>query len=46
MTVGEFSPAEMAKFREKMRPVVDKHAAIAGAETVRALQDELAKLRK
>jgi tripartite ATP-independent transporter DctP family solute receptor len=46
MTVGEFSAAEMAKFRDKMRPVVEKHAAIAGAETVRALQDELAKLRK
>ena len=46
MTVTEFSAAETAKFRDKMRPVVEKHGAIAGADTVRALQDELAKLRK
>ena len=46
MQVSEFSPAEMAKFREKIRPVIEKHAALAGPEVVKALQDELAKLRK
>ena len=38
--------AEMAKFREKMKPVIAKNSAIVGAETVNALQAELAKLRK
>ena len=46
MQVSEFSAAEMAKFREKMKPVIDKHAAIVGPETVAALQAELAKQRK
>jgi len=46
MQVSEFSPAEMAKFREKMKPVVDKHAAQVGPEVVKALQTELAKVRK
>jgi tripartite ATP-independent transporter DctP family solute receptor len=45
MQVTEFSAAEMAKFRDKMKPVVDKHAAIVGAEVVASLQAELAKLR-
>ncbi len=45
MQVTEFSPAEQAKLREKLKPVIDKHgAAIAG--TVAELQAELAKLRK
>jgi tripartite ATP-independent transporter DctP family solute receptor len=46
MQVSEFSAAEMAKFREKMKPVVDKHAAHVGPEVVKALQAELAKVRK
>jgi len=46
MQVSEFSAAEMAKFRDKMKPVVDKHAAIVGPEVVGALQADLAKLRK
>jgi tripartite ATP-independent transporter DctP family solute receptor len=46
MQVTEFSPAEMAKFREKMKPVLDKHAASVGPEVVSALQAELAKVRK
>jgi tripartite ATP-independent transporter DctP family solute receptor len=45
MQVTEFSAAEMAKFRDKMKPVVDKHAAIVGADVVASLQAELAKLR-
>ena len=45
MQVTEFSPAEQAKLREKLKPVVDKHGA-AIATTVAELQAELAKLRK
>jgi tripartite ATP-independent transporter DctP family solute receptor len=45
MQVTEFSAAEQAKLREKLKPVVEKHgAAIAG--TLAELQAELAKLRK
>ncbi len=46
MEVTELSPAELAKFREAMKPVLAKHSEIVGAETVKALQAELAKLRK
>jgi tripartite ATP-independent transporter DctP family solute receptor len=46
MQVTEFNAAEMAKFRDKMKPVIDKHSAIVGADTVAALQAELAKQRK
>jgi tripartite ATP-independent transporter DctP family solute receptor len=46
MQVTELSPAELAKFREKMQPVIAKHAEIVGADVVNALQAELAKLRK
>ena len=45
MTVTEFSPAEQAKLREKLKPVVDKHGA-AIAAMIGDLQAELAKLRK
>jgi TRAP-type transport system periplasmic protein len=45
MTVTEFSPAEQAKLRDKLKPVVDKHGA-AIAATVTELQAELAKARK
>lgn len=45
MQVTQLSPAEQAKLRERLKPVVDKHgAAIAG--TLAELQAELAKLRK
>lgn len=45
MTVTELSPAELAKLRDKLKPVIDRHgAAIAG--TVTEMQAELAKLRK
>ena len=45
MQVTEFSAAEQAKLRERLKPVVEKHgAAIAG--TLAELQAELAKLRK
>jgi TRAP-type transport system periplasmic protein len=46
MQVTELSPAELAKFREAMKPVIAKHAEIVGPETVAAMQAELAKLRK
>jgi tripartite ATP-independent transporter DctP family solute receptor len=46
MQVTEFSAAEMAKFRDKMKPVLDKHAGLVGPEVVSALQTELAKHRK
>ena len=46
MQVSEISPAELVKFRDKMKPVIEKHSAIVGAETVAALQVELAKARK
>ena len=45
MTVTEFSPAEQAKLRAKLEPVVAKHGA-AIAATVADVQAELAKLRK
>jgi TRAP-type C4-dicarboxylate transport system substrate-binding protein len=44
MQVNELAPAELAKLREKMKPVIDKHGA-AIAETVKELQAELAKQR-
>jgi tripartite ATP-independent transporter DctP family solute receptor len=46
MTVTEFSSAEQAKFREKMKPVIEKHAAAVGEDTVKAVMADLAKLRK
>ena len=45
MQVSEFSPAEQAKLREKLKPVIEKHGAAIQA-TVNELQAELAKLRK
>lgn len=45
MQVSELSAAEMAKFREKMKPVIAKHGA-AIPETVAELGAELARLRK
>jgi tripartite ATP-independent transporter DctP family solute receptor len=46
MQVTELSPAELAKFRDKVKPVLAKHADVVGADTVNGLQGELAKLRK
>ncbi|HVF63959.1 MAG TPA: TRAP transporter substrate-binding protein [Casimicrobiaceae bacterium] len=45
MQVTEFSDAEQAKLREKLKPVVDKHGAALGG-TLAELQAELAKVRK
>jgi tripartite ATP-independent transporter DctP family solute receptor len=45
MQVTEFSAAEQARLREKLKPVIDKHGA-AIAATVAELQAELAKARR
>ena len=46
MAVTELSPAEMAKFREKVKPVIAKHSATVGEATVAEMMAELDKLRK
>src|SRR5882672_9995318 len=46
MQVTELSAVELAKLREKIKPVIAKHSEVVGAETVSALQGELAKMRK
>lgn len=45
MQVNELPPAEIAKLREKVKPVVDKHGA-ALADTMGELNAQLAKLRQ
>ena len=46
MQVTELPPAEVAKLREKMKPVLAKHTASVGEATVSAMMGELDKLRK
>jgi tripartite ATP-independent transporter DctP family solute receptor len=46
MTVTELAPAELAKFRAAMQPVIAKHSEIVGPDVVKAMQAELAKQRK
>lgn len=46
MEVSELPPAEIAKIREKLKPVIEKYSANVGAELVKELQGELDKLRK
>ena len=46
MQVTELPAAEVAKLRDKMKPVIDKHSASVGEATVKEIQAELAKLRK
>ncbi len=46
MTVTVFSPAEVAKLREKMKPVITQFSANVGEATVNEMMGELAKLRK
>jgi TRAP-type transport system periplasmic protein len=45
MEVSELSAEEMAKFREKAKPVADRYAAQVDPALVQQLQDELAKAR-
>ena len=46
MAVTQFSPAEVAKLREKMKPVIAKYTASVGEATVNEVLAELAKLRR
>ncbi len=46
MQVTEFPAAEITKFAERMRPVIQKHAASVGEATVSELLAELAKVRR
>lgn len=46
MTVTELPPAEMAKLREKVKPVIDKYTASVGEATVKELVAEIEKVRK
>ena len=45
MQVTEFSAAEQAKLRDKLKPVIEKHGAALG-DTVKEMQAEIAKVRK
>lgn len=46
MAVTVFSPIEVAKLREKMKPVITQFSANVGEATVNEMMAELAKLRK
>ena len=46
MAVTQFSPAEVAKLRDKMKPVIAQFSANVGEATVNEMMAELAKLRK
>jgi TRAP-type transport system periplasmic protein len=46
MQVTELSPAELQRIRDKMKPVIEKHTAAVGADVVKQVQDEIAKVRK
>jgi TRAP-type transport system periplasmic protein len=45
MTVSELPPEEVAKFREKAKPVADKYAKEVDPGLMRQLNDEIAKVR-
>jgi TRAP-type transport system periplasmic protein len=46
MQVTELSPAELQRIRDKVKPVIEKHTAAVGADVVKQVQDEIAKVRK
>jgi tripartite ATP-independent transporter DctP family solute receptor len=46
MQVTELPPAEMAKLRDRMKPVIAKYSSGVGESTVNELMAELARLRK
>ncbi|MFD0669298.1 TRAP transporter substrate-binding protein [Ramlibacter sp. MAHUQ-53] len=46
MTVTQLPPAEVAKLREKLKPVIAKYSASVGEATVNEVQAELAKMRR
>ncbi len=45
MQVNEIAPAEIARMREKVKPVIEKHSAGVGAAVVSELNAEIAKAR-
>lgn len=45
MQVTEFSPAELQRLRDKVKPVVDKFSAQVGEATVKEVNAEIAKAR-
>jgi len=45
MQVTELTPAEVARLRDKVKPVVDKYSAEIGEPLVKEMQAELAKMR-
>jgi tripartite ATP-independent transporter DctP family solute receptor len=46
MTVTHLAPAEVAKLREKMKPVIAKYSASVGESTLQEVQAALAEMRK
>ena len=46
MQVTELPAAEVARLRDKMKPVIAKHSASVGEATVQSMMSELDKLRK
>ncbi|HSI58623.1 MAG TPA: TRAP transporter substrate-binding protein [Ideonella sp.] len=46
MTVSELPAAELARLRDKVKPVIEKHTAAVGQATVDELLAEIAKVRK
>jgi TRAP-type C4-dicarboxylate transport system substrate-binding protein len=45
MTVTKLPPEEIARFREKTKPVADKFAASANPDLVKALNDTIQRVR-
>ena len=45
MTVTQFSPAEVTKLRDRMKPVIAKYSTSVGEATVNETMAELAKMR-
>ena len=45
MAVNDITPAEMAKIRAKVKPVVDKFSAEVGPDLVKQLYAEIEKVR-
>jgi tripartite ATP-independent transporter DctP family solute receptor len=46
MAVTELSPEEIARMREKLKPVVEKYSKLAGEAAAKELAAEIAKVRK
>jgi TRAP-type transport system periplasmic protein len=46
VVVNELNAQEAERMREQAKPVWEKHAATIGPDTVKMMQDELAKIRK